>query len=1100
MQLKILTYKITLVLLLCATWANASDLRFKRLSIEDGLSQSRVFAIDQDSKGFIWVATEDGLNRYDGYEFTIFTFDPKDSSSINNNVLLSLAADDSGNVWVGTSFGGLNKYDARTGKFIAYRHNPDIPNTVSSGRIDEIHRDKKGNLWLGATGSGIDYFDLQSGQITNLRHDPHNQNSLINDMVNFIYEDSHGSVWIGTDTGLDRYYPATGNFRHYTYDEKNKKGINTNQVLSVCEDRQGYIWFGTGGGGLNRFDPQTESFTHFLIDPNDLNSLSNVILAVKEDRTGTLWVGTPGAGLYRLETHLNKYQQFLSHPTDISSLSQDVVTVIFEDKTGELWIGTDLNGINKIDRSASKFKSVSVIPGEYNSLSINQVRSFWEDDDGILWLGTAGGGLDRFDRRNNSFKNYRHAAGNPNSISSDFVRSIYQDRKGTIWLGTADGLNRFDPRTAKFKRIAVEKGRVDLPLNLINYRIIESSTHPDMLWFGSSGGGLCSYNIPTGELKQYLQQDTDPSSSQINFVRTLHQSQKDQNILWVGTLSGMCRFDIQAETFKPYSNNPHNSNSLSSNNVMGFYEENDGNLWVATYGGGINYFNTETEEFDVITTGNSDLPSNSVYGFLPDNNGFLWISSNRGISRFDPRNQTFKNYTVEDGLQSDEFNGGAYYKSKSGELFFGGISGFNAFYPESITDNKFKPQVEITDFKLFNQSVAIGAESPLQKHISETNQIVLEHWQNDIELGFVALHFYRSNNNTYAYKLDNYDIDWRFVGTDRSAIYTNLDPGEYTFRVKAANSDGIWNEDGKVLSITIMPPWWSTTLAYFGYGLIFLAGVFAIDRFQRFRLTQRERNRSMMREVELRAKAAEDENKRKSHELEEARRLQLSLLPEKLPDLPNLEIAVYMRTATEVGGDYYDFNVSKDGTLNIALGDATGHGMQAGTVVTLMKGLFSADSGRMDIPDFFRQSSDTIKDLRFGRMLMSFTLLKIKNNNLIFSSAGMPPAYIFRQSTLKVEELSLEGLPLGAMKETVYKVIQDKLNAGDTLLLLSDGLPELKNPDGQIFDYTRVEQVFRDVADKKPQAIIDRLVDAGDMWSKDLLPDDDVTLMVLKAR
>jgi serine phosphatase RsbU (regulator of sigma subunit) len=245
---------------------------------------------------------------------------------------------------------------------------------------------------------------------------------------------------------------------------------------------------------------------------------------------------------------------------------------------------------------------------------------------------------------------------------------------------------------------------------------------------------------------------------------------------------------------------------------------------------------------------------------------------------------------------------------------------------------------------------------------------------------------------------------------------------------------------------------------------------------------------------------AEEENARKTTEMEEARRLQLSLLPEKLPELPNLEIAVYMKTATEVGGDYYDYNISADGTLNIALGDATGHGMRAGTVVTLMKGLFSADSGRMDIDTFFSQSSETIKDLRFGRMMMSLTLVKIKENQMLFSSAGMPPSYIYRSSTLKVEELSFEGMPLGAMKSYKYQVKKDKLDNGDTLLLMSDGLPELKNPEGEIFDYTRVEEVFRDVAGASAQVIVDRLVDAGELWRKNQLADDDVTLMVLKAR
>jgi serine phosphatase RsbU (regulator of sigma subunit) len=302
------------------------------------------------------------------------------------------------------------------------------------------------------------------------------------------------------------------------------------------------------------------------------------------------------------------------------------------------------------------------------------------------------------------------------------------------------------------------------------------------------------------------------------------------------------------------------------------------------------------------------------------------------------------------------------------------------------------------------------------------------------------------------------------------------------------------------MAITITPPWYRTSWAFVMYGVLLLGGIFATDRIQRYRLTMRERNRAMIREAELRAQVAETENARKTEELEEARHLQLSLLPERLPELPNLEIAVYMKTATEVGGDYYDFNISADGTLNIALGDATGHGMRAGTVVTLMKGLFSADSGRMGITDFLQQSNDTIKELRFGRVMMAFTMMKIKDNRIQMSTAGMPPAYIFRANTLKVDEICLEGMPLGAMADFSYRVFEDQLHSGDTLLLLSDGLPELKNPDGAQFDYPRVQEIFRDVADKPPQAIIDRLVDAGEVWRKTEIPDDDVTLMVLRAK
>jgi len=1081
--------------------AISAELRFKKLGLESGLSQSRVFSVAQDSKGFIWVGTEDGLNRYDGYQFKVFSFDPNDSTSIRNNLIMSLAADDSGNVWAGTSYGGLNKYIARTGRFISYRNDPNDPNSIACDRVTSIHRDAKHNLWLVTDPVGFDYFDVKTGKAVHHRSDPQNPNSLSrDDNIRFIFQDSRGNVWIGSNDGLDRYFPVTKTYKHYRHSQNNPDGLSTNQVTCIFEDRQGALWIGTAGGGLNRFDPQTEIFSQLWLDSENHSDPGNIITSVLEDRNGLLWVGTAGGGVFQIEKHSGKRTRFTNSLTDKSSISEDFITTIFEDMTGEIWIGTDLNGLNKVDRSATKFRTVSVKAGEKNSLSVNPIRSFWEDKDGILWLGTAGGGLDRYDRRKNMFTNYHHQPGNPNSLNADEVRAIYQDQSGIFWLGTNKGVDRFDPQHRSFSHLYINPRDPDDPVNIINYKIMELTDRPGVLWIASNGGGLCKYNIREQKLTQYRQEASSTDAGQVNEIRTIYHYRKDPNILWVGTIYGFFRFDLTNETFKNYANKPDNPNSLSANHVMGFYEDQEGNLYIATYGGGINYFNPETEKFKFLTTKNSGLPSNSVYGFLSDNNGNLWLSTNRGISKFNPNTNVFKNYTVEDGLQSDEFNGGAYYQSYTGEMFFGGISGYNSFYPESISDNNYKPQIELVDFKLFNQSIDIGDQGLLSQHISETQKIVLSHWQNDIEIAYVALHYYRSTNNTYAYKLDNYDKDWRFVGTDRSAVYTNLDPGDYTFRVKAANSDGVWNENGPVLKILILPPWYATTWAYIGYGLIFILGIFSVDRIQRIRLTQREQNRVRMREAELRAKAAEEENVRKSRELEEARRLQLSLLPESLPHLPNLEIAVYMKTATEVGGDYYDYNISADGTLNIALGDATGHGMRAGTVVTLMKGLFSADSGRMAIDDFFRQSSATIKDLRFGRMMMSFTLVKIKDSKILFSSAGMPPAYIYRSSTLKVEELNQGGLPLGAMKASEYKVKQEQINEGDTILLMSDGLPELKNPDGEFFDYSRVEGVFRDVAGKPSQEIVDRLVDAGEIWRKNRALDDDVTLMVIRAR
>ena len=1068
--------------------ARTDDVRFKQLTIKEGLSQSRVSAIVQDSKGFIWIGTEDGLNRYDGYEVEVFSFNPQDTLSISNQVINSLAADEAGNVWIGSGFGGLNKYSSKNGKFVAYRYDPDKPQGITSGNIISISRGNRGNLWLSSNVGGFDYFDTQAGMFTHYRHDPNNSNSLIDDRTIFIHNDSRNTVWIATLSGLDRFYPGTGKFRHYSLIADGETAPSRQIVTCVYENREGLILFGTDSDGIYRFDPRTEKFTNFKLEPGNPDSPSNQVTAILEDRSGFLWIGTLGNGLYRAEKYGNGITQFLSHPSDHTSLSQDFITALFEDLTGEIWVGTDLNGVSKIDRSATKFKAFNVPP----------VRAFWLDDDGILWLGMAGQGLDRVDRANNRVKSYRYNSGDKRGIPAENIRAIYKDSEGIFWLASNRGLIRFDSVKEVFDLFRVSLADPFDQANILNYNIVELPDLPGVIWFGSSGGGLCRFDKKSKELTQIFYRGARPDSISANFVRAVAPSKLDPKILWIGSFLGVSRFNIETGEFHYYSNDPDNPKSLSSNNIMDFFEDDNGYLWISTYGGGLNRFNPKTEEFVVFTTQNSGLPSNSIYGLLPDNHGNFWLSSNRGISKFNPATNVFKNFTVDDGLQSDEFNGGGFYLGDTGEMFFGGIGGYNAFFPESIEDNPFPPRVVLTDFKLFNQSVPIGNESPLNQHISETRHINLAHWQNDISIEYVAIHYYRSVDNSYAYMLENYDTDWQYVGSKRFVNYTNLDPGDYTFRVKAANSDGVWNETGTTVKITIQSPWWETNWAYAGYGIMFVTGLFGVDRIQRFRLTQRERNKAQIREAELRAKVAESENARKSKELEEARHLQLSLLPEKLPDLPNLEIAVYMKTATEVGGDYYDYNISADGTLNIALGDATGHGMRAGTVVTLMKGLFSADSGRMDIASFFRQSSETIKELRFGRMMMAFILLKIKDKNLLFSSAGMPPALLYRHSKLSLEEIAVNGLPLGAMKNSEYLVKQDTLASGDTLLLMSDGLPELKNPAGEMFDYPRVQQIFGEVAEKSSQEIIDRLSKAADLWRKNTPPDDDITLMVIK--
>jgi serine phosphatase RsbU (regulator of sigma subunit)/streptogramin lyase len=786
-------------------------------------------------------------------------------------------------------------------------------------------------------------------------------------------------------------------------------------------------------------------------------------------------------------------QAFLSDPRDENSISSNGIISLLIDKTGVLWVGTFLSGLNVYDKSVIKFSFVSAGPEEYNKIK-GPIRGFYVDENKILWIASQGSGLVSYDRSKDKYEFFTHNENITSSISSNLVKTIYDDGK-YFWIGTEEGLNRFDKKTKTFKRFFINSSNPKINVNGINYNIIEIDKMPGYLWFGTNGSGLVRFDKQKETFKKYTYDPEDATSlnSRANFVRTVWYSKSRPDELWTGTTNGINILNLKTEKFRYYNYDPKDSTSLSHPNVMHFYEDKSGYVWIATYGGGLNRFDPKTEKFLRFTQENSDLPNNGVYGILPDENGNLWISTNSGITKFNPTTFKFRNYTVDDGLQSEEFNGGSYYKARDGEMFFGGIKGFNSFYPAEVTDNKFIPTVVLTDVKIFNESIKVGEDSPLKKQISKTDEIVLPYWQNDISFEYVALHYSNPSKNRYAFKLENYEDEWRYVGDIRIATYTNLDPGEYVFRVKGSNNDGLWNEEGKSIKLIIKPPWWKTNVAYASYFLLFVAGLFSFDRYQRARIKNNEQRKTQLALLQA-------ENERKTKELDAARQLQLSMLPKALPKLPNLDIAVYMKTATEVGGDYYDFHVHIDGTLTVILGDATGHGMMSGMMVSIMKSLFMSDRTNKALKPFFENASASIKDMQLGRLMMALTCVQINNNKIRTTNAGMPPLLIYRKNSEIVEEISINNMPLGAMKEVIYDEKEFEIEKGDTLLLMSDGFPELQNESKEIFGYKRARNSFEDSANKEPEEIISYLREKGKSWTNNNEPDDDVTFVVIKVK
>ena len=1081
--------------------------RFDIFTTSDGLSQNRIFDIVQDNNGFMWIGTEDGLNRYDGYEFKVYKKEPSDTNSLADNVINTLHIASNGDLWAGTSFGGLSKYDYDTETFTNYMSDNFDPKAIISNNINDISEDKNGNIWLATFRDGFDYLDIRSNTFYHMENILPKGFLLTNQSLIFIHQDKQEYLWVGGEGKL--------NVFKIKYSDSKIPRLQPikveNQIFDIAatcleEDQNGDIWIGTASSGLFKFNRLENVLEPFIIKGSESDFENIIVTSLETDLENNLWIGVlyyknglddidlEKPRVLKINLTNSEIQKFQYDINDESSITNSFIQKIYSDRSGVLWFGSDISGISKYDKSVIKFNLFKSKKVTSTGEIIDAVRDFFEDKNQILWLASAFNGLVSYDKSGNKYKYYSSDPNDTATISNNFASALYDDGK-YLWVGTFNGLNRFDKKKKIFQRFYVDPLDKTSRLNSVNYNIIELEDQPGYLWYGSNGAGLVKFNKNDFSFTTYTYDPENEKSlnSRANYVRFLVRSKSNPKELWTGTTNGINIFNLEDESFRYYDHNPLDTNSLSHRNVMHIYEDENNYFWISTYGGGLNRFDPQTETFIRFTEKNSDIPNNGVYGVLPDATGNFWLSTNNGITKFNPNTFEFRNYTVDDGLQSEEFNGGSLYKSPSGEMYFGGINGFNSFYPSEIVDNNVKPEMVITDLKIFNESLIVGPNSPLKKQISKTDEIVLSYWQNDISFNYVGLHYANPSKNRYAFKLKNYEDEWRYVNDSRTATYTNLDPGEYVFQVKGSNNDGLWNEEGKSISLVILPPWWRTYWAYAGY-LIFLGlSIFAVDRIQRRRLLSIEKRKAQFALLEA-------ENKRKSEELEEARQLQLSMLPKDLPNLPNLDIAVYMKTATEVGGDYYDFHIGMDGTLTVVLGDATGHGMKAGTMVTTTKSLFNVLAPNPNIIDTFHEMTRCLKLMQMEKLSMCMTMLKIMENKIQMSAAGMPPVFIYKAESQSIEEHVMKGMPLGTFNNFPYTKIESNICSGDTILLMSDGFPELFNENKEMYGYKRARNYFEEIAGETPEDIISKLKNAGSDWVKDADPDDDVTFVVIKVK
>ena len=802
--------------------------QYEHLTVEQGLSSDNVLAILQDSRGFMWFGTDNGLNKYDGYVFTVYMHDPYDSSTISGNNIPFIYEDKSGTLWLRGPGGQLNRFDRATEKFTR---------CLANTPVLDIHEDASGTLWFATSGGGLKRFDRASGtfrqyslsndtlysicedsgeagnilwigtargldrfdiineSFTQYKHGSRNQ-------VNTIHGDRFGLLWVGTNEGLYRFAKISGTFTHYPVEGRISESQGKNEILRIYEDSGGILWIGTADG-LATFRRSTGTFTFY--QGNRKRLLDNErVQSICEDGRGRLWFGTMGGGLRSYDWANNKFTFYIGDPKNSSSLNDYVVNTIYEDKSGTLWFGTGSGGVNKIDRSRKAFSNYAQDPTDSKSLSDKAVTGVVEDKSGVLWVATIHG-LNRFDRETGSFIHYYHNPEDPSSLGSDLIYSLLVDSGGTIWVGTLGrGLDRLDPvksgrPSAKFIHYSHDPTNPNsLGSNSILSLFEDKARN---LWIGTRDAGLEEYDRGSGVFRHHRGAPHDPGSLGSPWVNAIYEDKS--GVLWVGVAGGgLNKLDGATGKFMHYVHDDKNPRSLSYSSVHSIYEDSRGTLWVGT-AAGLNRFERSTETFTHFSI-RDGIASDFITAILEDSSGCLWLKTLKGVSKFNPRTGAFRNYDASDGVNIYPTWGKSSYKTRNGEMFFGGTNGFIRFHPDSIRDNPYICPIVITALKKFDKS------APLDTAIAEKKEIELSYRDNVFSFEFVALNFTSPEKNQYAYKLEGFDDDWIYCGTRRYASYTNLDGGTYVFKAKGSNNDGVWNEVGTSITVIVTPPFWKT--------------------------------------------------------------------------------------------------------------------------------------------------------------------------------------------------------------------------------------------------------------------------------------------------
>lgn len=799
-------------------WGQINEMVFHKLSLKDGLSHNNVYAILQDNLGFMWFGTQDGLNRYDGYKFIVYRHDSKNPNTLSTGNFGKMMQDTDGTYWFGTYGGGLNRFDPKTGLFKHYMAKVDDPRSISSNQTLFLFRDSDNELWIGTAGGGLNRFNEKEETFTRYRPDKNNPNSISNIRAKTMCQTSDGMLWVGTEDGLNKFDKITGKFTRYFHEPNNPNSLGSSTIQYLLTDKEDIVWIATREGGLNRFDPKTEQFTRFLNNPGDPTSISdNKVEFLFIDSYDQFWIGTYEGGLNLFDRKTGKFKRYLHDAKNPETISSNRIEYIYEDRSKVLWIATRGGGINKLDLKPAKFKNLIHDPNNLNSLPQSSVMAVTSDNEGNVWIGTDGGGLVKYSINSDNFYYLKNNPENVNTISKNRIWSILVDSEGIIWVGTYNGgLNRLEYKNGNYNITRYYKDTNNdktLSSDQIN-SIVEDKDGE--IWIGTASGLnklIKTVSPQTYYFKRYFQQLSDTGNIIDNYMGYVFTDSK--NRLWIAAYySGLFEFNREKEKFISYSSRKLQSEEYQTDiHVLTIFEDNNNNLWVGTESNGLLQFDYDSKRY-LSHPKNDAFLGSMIVGILQDDLGNFWISTSRGLSKYTVFNQTINNYTFSHQLESGGFNRNSAYKSKDGTLYFGSNAALSYFNPLEVTNNPYLPNVVITDFKILNKSDWNTNLINSKMLPYDNKEINLTHNEYFFTIEFASLDYTTSSENEYKYMLEGFNKEWLYATETRSATFTNLDPGTYTFKVMACNNDKIWNETPTILKIRIIPPVWKRPWFY----------------------------------------------------------------------------------------------------------------------------------------------------------------------------------------------------------------------------------------------------------------------------------------------